>query len=181
MPYLADCAIFIISERLYEYGNARRAVAFIGNFIIGLSGETPKTARDTIDFSKELKLDNFGFNHANILPGTRLWDYVQEHGTMLYAYDEMDFRKFKHLEGYPIFETPEFTKKERIKAHEMAMELSTKIVRKRVITPKNIKKFIFRKNSYKDAIWALKRLYELYFKAKTDSYRHKKRKPSEQQ
>ncbi len=163
--------------------DARKAgIETIGaHFIIGLSNETPKTAKDTIEFAKELKLDNLGFNHANILPGTRLWDYVQEHGTILYDYDDMDFSKFRQMAGHPIFETPEFTKEERIKAHEEAMKVSAKIIRNKVITKKNIKKFILRKNSYKDTIWTIKRLYELYFKTKTDAWRHKKRKPSEQQ
>lgn len=150
-----------------------------GHFILGLSNETPETARDTIEFAKELQLDNLGINHANVLPGTRLWDYIQKHGTILYDYSEMDFSKFRQMAGHPIIETPEFTKKERIEVHKEAMEVSSKIVRKKVISPKNIKKFIFRKNSYKDTIWAIKRLYELCFKTKTDAYRHKKRKPSE--
>jgi len=150
-----------------------------GHFILGLSCETPETARDTIEFAKELKLDNLGFNHANVLPGTRLWDYVQKHGRILYEYDEMDFSKFRQMAGYPIIETPEFTKEQRIKVHQEAMQVSAKIIRKRTMSPKNIKRFIFRRNSSKDALWALKRVYELYFKTKTDAWRHKKRKPSE--
>lgn len=149
------------------------------HFIIGLSGETYETAMETVRFAEELKLDNLGFNHANILPGTRLWDYVQKHGTILYKYDNMDFTKFRQAAGHPIFETPEFTKEDRIKAHTEAMKLTTKIIRKKVMTYENILRFLFRKNSYKDAVWAIKRIHELYFKTKTDAARHKKRKPSE--
>ena len=169
--------------------DVRRAVKFArkagiemigGHFILGLSYETPETARDTIAFAKELQLDNLGFNHANVLPGTRLWDYIQKHGTILYDYSEMDFSKFRQMAGYPIIETPEFTKEQRIEVHKEAMNMSAGIIRKRVMTKENIKRFIFRKDSYKDMIWAIKRLYELQFKTKTDKWRHKNRKPSEQ-
>lgn len=161
---------------------ARKAgIETIGaHFILGLSHETPQTANDTIEFAQELKLDNLGFNHANILPGTRLWEFVQKHGTILYKYDNMDFSKFRQAAGHPIFETPEFTKEERMKAHQDAMKISSKIIRRKVMTLKNIKKFILRKNLYKDIPWTINRLYELYFKTKTDAWRHKRRKPSEQ-
>lgn len=138
---------------------ARKAgIRTIGaHFIIGLVDETPETARDSIRLAKELKLDVVGFNHANILPGTRLWDWVMEHGTPLYPMDDMDFTMYKQLSGIPVFETPEFSADERRKVYSEAIAFGDTIWRKKALSPRSIVNLLVKLRSPADILWALKK------------------------
>ncbi len=51
----------------------------IGYFMLGSPGETPETIRQTVDFSKELKVDFAQFSVTTPFPGTELYDiYMQD-------------------------------------------------------------------------------------------------------
>lgn len=128
------------------------------HFIIGLEDETLETARESIAFAKSLNLDNVGFNHANVLPGTRLWKYATEHGKLLFWTDGIDFSEFQQLHPTPKFETPEFTKEEREKAFEEAIVLMDQVIKRSTLRPKNVLKFVLSLKSPKDFIWALGRV-----------------------
>ncbi len=128
-----------------------------GHFIIGLADETIETARDTVAFAKGLGLNIMGVNHANVLPGSKLWDWVMEHGKLLYPIENMDFSSYKSI-GEPAFETPEFTADERRKVYAEAVAVSDSLWRHKGFAPGKVLKFIFSLRSPDDAIWAAKRL-----------------------
>lgn len=149
-----------------------------GHFIIGLEGETPATARETIAFAKSLPLDEVGFNHANVLPETRLWDWVMENGKLLYPTDGIDFFHYQQLKGKPVFETPEFTKEEREKAFEEATALTDKVRRRNTLKPKKILRFILSLRSFGDVLWAFDRA-KVFFYSRNLRLAKKAMKPSQ--
>ncbi|MFX0134196.1 MAG: B12-binding domain-containing radical SAM protein [Candidatus Hodarchaeota archaeon] len=63
-------------EQAYLAVNAARknGIKTVGHFILGLPGETNKTIRETIGFSKNLKLDLAQFYCAVPFPGSTLYD-----------------------------------------------------------------------------------------------------------
>ena len=52
----------------------------LGTFMIGSPGETEKDIRKTIDFIKELNLDQVGINVTTPFPGTQLWEEARKRG-----------------------------------------------------------------------------------------------------
>lgn len=58
----------------------RAGIETIGHFVFGLVGETEKSARETIRFSKELGLDYAQFYIATPYPGTPFHEYCSEKG-----------------------------------------------------------------------------------------------------
>lgn len=134
-----------------------------GHFIIGLPDETLKEARETVSFIKSLDLDMFGVNQAVPFPGTRLWDYVQHKAKMLVEYEDVvDYRAFL---GYgrenPLFETKEFPKEDRKKAYLEAMAVLDWKLRKRILSPGNIKRFLSKVKSPQDIMWGIDRSLSL--------------------
>jgi len=72
-------------------GDVRRGVkltteAGIGvfaSFILGLPGESPETARQSVDFAKELRSEygaKYGFHLLSPLPGTELYEKAEQYG-----------------------------------------------------------------------------------------------------
>ncbi len=141
-----------------------------GHFIIGLPGDTPETVRETIKFfEEESGLDTANFNHAIPHPGTPFWDYVIEHGKFYCEYTPvMDYSNFyfennksKLFYEKIVFDTPEFTKEQRIIAYNEAVTALDRKMRNRILSFKNIKRFTFSIQSFADIIWALKRFYSV--------------------
>lgn len=61
--------------------DANRAGLMIhGTFILGLTGESQKTIRETIDFAKSLKLDTVQCSIITALPGTELYERARRDG-----------------------------------------------------------------------------------------------------
>lgn len=147
------------------------------HFIIGLEDETPETAQETIDFAASLPVDEIGFNHANVLPGTRLWDYATTHGKLLFETDGLDLSKFPTGSPVAKFETPEFTKEQREEAFEKAVVLMDKVRRRSTLKPKKIIGFILGIKSFGDLVWAIGRVKTFLF-AKNLRLAQKKPKPS---
>lgn len=147
------------------------------HFIIGLEGETLETARDAISFARSLPLDEVGFNHANVLPGTRLWDYALKHGKLLHETDGFDFSEFQQLNKGVIFETPEFSKKDRELAFKEASELIDYFRRRHILKPGRIINFLKEIKSIEDIGWAFERARNFLF-AKNLRGIKKKPKPS---
>lgn len=52
----------------------------LGGFMIGTPGETEEDIKKTIDFIKELDLDQVGVNVTTPLPGTELWEVARQKG-----------------------------------------------------------------------------------------------------
>ena len=54
-----------------------------GCFVVGLPGETPETARETIDFALGLGLHTAQFSGAVPFPGTELFELCEKEGWLL--------------------------------------------------------------------------------------------------
>jgi anaerobic magnesium-protoporphyrin IX monomethyl ester cyclase len=72
----------------------------IANTVLGFPGETEQTARETINFIKELDPDDVGFYVATPYPGTPMYEHVKENGWLRVT----DFDKYDT--AGPTFETP---------------------------------------------------------------------------
>ena len=136
-----------------------------GHFIIGMEDETIETARETIRFVKEAGFDSAAFNHAAPQPGTPLWDYARSYGKLLFEYDEtIDYSNFKHDHTAPQFETPEFTKEERMQAYQEAVQMMDGMTRRKMLSVPNILKFLLNLKSPLDLFWAVRRIYTIHAK-----------------
>jgi len=91
-------------------------------FMIGNPSDTMETVMETIRYVKKNRLYLVGFNMALPYPKTELWNYVENHGKFI----RTDFTSFHHFSEKPIFETHDFTAKERSKAFALSRQLEIK-------------------------------------------------------
>ncbi|MBI5885537.1 MAG: radical SAM protein [Deltaproteobacteria bacterium] len=68
-------------------------------FIIGNAGETVDTLNDTIRFMASLPVHYSSINLMTPLPGTELWDHVEEYGT----FDKEKIEEINYLSDKPTF------------------------------------------------------------------------------
>jgi len=77
--------------------NAKKAGLFVhGCFIIGLPEETKKTARQTIEFAKELDPDDAQFFPLIVYPGTEAYEWAEENDFLI----TRDFSKWNTAKGW---------------------------------------------------------------------------------
>ena len=116
-----------------KIGDVRKAVELTNkfdirnsvNFIIGHKGETYKTAMDSINFAKTLPTNSVNFYNLIPYPGTDLHEWVSKNA--YYIIPSNDYlSKVGSSDLMPVFETTEFSKKERIKALKKGFALSRK-------------------------------------------------------
>jgi len=93
-------------------------IEVLGQFVIGSPGDTLETVKESIEFAKESDLDFVMFYSILPFKGTPQWDYVLQNGT-LYTDKIHDYHS---IQPRIIFETPEFSYQDRLKAIEMAKE-----------------------------------------------------------
>jgi len=97
------------------------------NFIIGHTGETYKKALDSINFAKSLPCDFVNMYNLVPYPNTDAYMWIKENGKFLV--DENNYLKYiSYRDNTPIFETPEFTKEERMKITKIGFNLYEKKV-----------------------------------------------------
>lgn len=90
-----------------------------GSLMIGNPGDTLETVKESLEFAKSRGIDRVFVYHAMPFPYTKLWEYVEKNGRFL----SRDYCNYdKHLRE-PVFETPEFSRSDRVKAYQMATEL----------------------------------------------------------
>jgi radical SAM superfamily enzyme YgiQ (UPF0313 family) len=89
----------------------------LGQFMIGNPGETLETVKESITYAKGANLTQVVFGTAVPFPNTGLWSYVHEHGRFLV---EADCTRFEEISPRVIFETSEFSKKDRLEAIRLA-------------------------------------------------------------
>jgi len=89
-------------------------ISVFGNFIIGLPGSHLNSIRKSVKFAKKLKLESCIFNLFVPFPGTEVWDWVKNNGHMLMDWKD-GFTQGKNPRV--VFETDNFTKKERLQAY----------------------------------------------------------------
>lgn len=87
-----------------------------GQFVIGSPGDTLDTISESIEFAKQTQLDFVMFYSILPFKGTEQWEYVQKEGVL---YDSR-IHNFHTIKPRIVFETPEFSYEERLKAINMA-------------------------------------------------------------
>jgi radical SAM superfamily enzyme YgiQ (UPF0313 family) len=91
-----------------------------GFFLVGSPGETYNDVIESIKFFKDNKIDIPRFGMLAPYPDTELYTWMQKNANVL----EKDIDNYTHGSGYDDlcipFDTPEFTKEERLKAYKIA-------------------------------------------------------------
>ncbi|MBU4445151.1 B12-binding domain-containing radical SAM protein [bacterium] len=99
------------------------------NFIIGHPGETYDKAIRSLKFAEKLPTDFVNVYNIIPYPGTMLYKWIDSNGKWLFTmHDILENIGSRDLE--PVFETPEFTKEERIKALKKGFALYEKTIMK---------------------------------------------------
>lgn len=89
-------------------------------FMIGNPGDNFRKVKKTIKLARKLNIFTTStFNMATPYPKTKLWDYVEKHGRWL----DRNSENYNHFSFMPVFETPEFTAKEKAKAMKIAYRI----------------------------------------------------------
>ncbi len=101
-----------------------------GFFILGLIGSTYESDKRSMEFAKRVGLDSASWGILVPYPGTEVWEQVKN------ACSEEDARMLRNWK--PVFDTPEYTAEERVKAYYLA---NMKFMKKRDI-PKAAKMVI---------------------------------------
>ena len=72
-------------EEMHRFAeNARKAgIRIHGCFMIGGPGETPETARKTIELAQRLRIDTAQFSGVVAYPGTEYYQWAKEHGYLV--------------------------------------------------------------------------------------------------
>lgn len=88
--------------------------------MIGNPGDNTKSADKLIDFLKKSKVDGVHLSLATPIFGTPFWDWVEQNGRWLNFDKEelLDWPVDDVSGAYPVFETLEFTAKQRIQAYK---------------------------------------------------------------
>jgi len=94
-------------------------------FIIGHPYETFEKAMDTLRFAEKLQADYVSFSNLIPYPETDLFNWVKKNAKLLYS-PEVYLNAFSCWQNSPIFETKDYTLKEREKALKMAFSLHWK-------------------------------------------------------
>ncbi|UCC59028.1 MAG: B12-binding domain-containing radical SAM protein [Candidatus Bathyarchaeum sp.] len=93
--------------------------------MLGNPGDTAKVADKIMAFVGKVQVDGVHLSMATPLLGTKFWDWVEKNGCWLdYDREELlDWPIDDVDESYPVFETPDFTTYERIKAYRKTRNL----------------------------------------------------------
>lgn len=108
-------------EKIYSGIQVLRAAGIdvLGQFMIGNPGDTLETIKESIEFAKSSNLSNVEFYTALPYKGSLLWEYAHNEGTML---TDVETYHYHEINPRIIFETPEFSQADRIKAIGLAIE-----------------------------------------------------------
>jgi len=121
-------------ESIAEIENAVKIAVEVGLeislfFIVGLPGETLKTFQESIDFSLKYPVTTATFYNLIPFPGTELYEWVKNNNYFLTQPKDY-LNTVAHLEFIPVFETPEFSSKDRKKALLMGSKINILIKRR---------------------------------------------------
>lgn len=89
----------------------------MGQFMIGNPGDTLESVEESIEFAKTSNLTGVEFYTALPYRDSLLWEYVAEHGKLL---TDVEPHNYHNISPRIIFETPEFTHEDRLKAIGLA-------------------------------------------------------------
>ncbi|MCD4769187.1 MAG: B12-binding domain-containing radical SAM protein [Bacteroidales bacterium] len=106
-----------ISDGINILRNA--GIDVMGQFMIGNPGDNLETVKESVEFAKMSNLTGVEFYTALPYKDTLLWEYIKEHGRLL-----VDVESYEYHTIVPriIYDTPEFTYNDRLRAIELAVE-----------------------------------------------------------
>jgi anaerobic magnesium-protoporphyrin IX monomethyl ester cyclase len=105
-------------------------------FLIGTPGENWDDLEETFKFALKYPVSDVSFYNLVPMPGTELWDYVEDNNLWLRRPEEyLNSACFPMQSLDPVYETPELSKKERIKAAQKGWAIRSEVMR-RVIAGK---------------------------------------------
>lgn len=135
---------------------SRAGIPVQAQFMIGNPGDTLEIIEESIQYARDQNFANAAFYLALPYPKTELWNYVKEHGTFL----EEDYTRFHHFSDVPVFETPEFSAKERTIAYNLGrrLALTTKLKQELRTKYARIRRLDFQDLSTRRVIKAIGRL-----------------------
>lgn len=91
-------------------------IEVLGQFVIGSPGDTYETVKESIEFAKKSELDFVMFYSILPFKTTEQWDYVLNHG----EFNKTKIHEYHSVKPQIVFETPEFSYDERLKAINLA-------------------------------------------------------------
>ena len=87
-------------------------IEVLAQYVIGSPYETLQTVKESVEFAKKSECDYSNFYTVLPFKGTPQWDYIVKNGTFL----TKEIHDFHSVSPRIVFETPEFTYKERLEA-----------------------------------------------------------------
>lgn len=87
-------------------------IEVLGQFIIGIPGETPETFEKTLRYARQSELDFVLFYSSLPYKGTSQWRFVEQHGTFF----SQSMHDYHEIKPRIVFETPEFSYVQRAEA-----------------------------------------------------------------
>ena len=91
-------------------------IEVLGQFVIGSPGDTLETVKESIEFAKKSELDFVMFYSILPFKTTAQWDYVLNNGKLY----NMKIHEFHTIKPRIVFETPDFSYSDRLKAIDLA-------------------------------------------------------------
>jgi len=93
-------------------------IEVLGQFVIGSPGDTLESVKESIEFAKQSDLDFVMFYSVLPYKSTEQWDYVLTSGTLF----NNKIHAYHRTKPRIVFETPEFSYNDRLKAVKLAEE-----------------------------------------------------------
>ncbi|MFC2150950.1 B12-binding domain-containing radical SAM protein [Bacteroidota bacterium] len=97
----------------------RASIDVMGQFMIGNPGDTLESVKESIEFAKTSNLTGAEFYTALPYKDSLLFEFVQSSGKML---TDEECYTFHNVNPRIVFETPDFTYEQRLKAIDLAIE-----------------------------------------------------------
>jgi radical SAM superfamily enzyme YgiQ (UPF0313 family) len=96
--------------------------------IVGTPHETKTDIEDSITLAKKYPVARVNFNNAIPYPGTEMFDYVKEHNLFIIPPEEY-LNNISEDKPMPVFETPELSRKERIKILKRCHQVEKEVMK----------------------------------------------------
>jgi len=96
----------------------KAGIEIMSQYVIGNPYETLDTIKESIEYAKNSECDYTNFYTVLPFKGTPQWDYVLKHGTFF----SKEIHDYHTINPRIIFETPEFTYKDRLSAIKLVQK-----------------------------------------------------------
>ena len=130
-------------ERLEQIERAIKAACDIGYdvtlfFIIGLPTETPESARHSLEFALKYPVFDAKFYNLIPFPNTDIYRWIEAHDAFLHRPEDY-LNRASHWDTQPLFETPEFSRAQRVQVLHEAQDVRKRI--RRAAVQRKLSKF----------------------------------------